>query len=414
MLKKIFNIFILSLFIGLFSSKALVWAGMFSERQRDLIKQKEMECIARYMHKGGHIPWNDVCYSWSITQDEDMLSRQDYMHEGFAYIEQRHINEVNRAQYKHLESGAAGEQIQKLTSASTEKFEERIAREAMEDDFDIFAKYEEPEPGFLSLKNPKTKFEMGLETSRIHYEEPNFMQEEGDMYGMFASLTYRPSENKHIRSWRDVFTDKNKVNMFKVNARVLWGEVNYSSNGTGQIDDIEDWMVEARGVAGYDIPFWDDSRLTPYGGFGYRYLRDESGGRVSTTGHFGYDRESHYTYMPFGFETKFALPGGWSIVLVTEYDLFLDGEQKSHLEDVLAGLDTLENDQDSGWGARGSLRIMKETEFIDFFIEPFYRYWDIEDSKVSVINFMGQPTIFAGIEPSNTSEQYGIAVGGRF
>ena len=46
--------------------------------------------------------------------------------------------------------------------------------------------------------------------------------------------------------------------------------------------------------------YYQNLRLTPYLGAGYRYLFNEGSGRRTTTGHFGYDREANYYYSPIG------------------------------------------------------------------------------------------------------------------
>jgi len=402
-------------FASVYSVASPGFAQIYSERQRDLVKQKEMECIAKYFQKGEHIPWDDACYSWSVNDDTREGARARKMTENFAIAERRHLNQIAKAQYKHIESGAAGEQIHELTSASSDLYQKSLEMKELSNDALSMDYEQEPySHNPFSRHEHLTKFEFGGEVSKIRYAEPDFMKEKGDMYGVFSSFTYRPMNNNIVRSFPDFMTSNNKINMYRVDARLSWGQVDYESEGTGEIDNIDNWMFEGRGVAGYDIPLSEIFRITPYFGAGYRYLRDEVGGLTSTTGHFGYDRESHYIYLPLGLDTQIRLPKGWSISFLTEYDLFLDGKQKSHLEDVLAGLETLENDQNEGWGARGSIRIMKETKNVDFFVEPFIRYWDIDDSEISIINFMGQPTLFAGLEPANTSEQYGIMVGTRF
>jgi len=265
----------------------------------------------------------------------------------------------------------------------------------------------------FNQENSLTKFEIGSENSYIRYAEPNFMKEKGYMYGVFSEITYRTSENKHIESIKDIFSDENKVNMFRVDGKFSLGTVDYESEGTGTIDDIIDYMLEFRGVAGYDIPVFQASRITPYMGFGFRYLNDDSGGETTTTGHFGYEREANYFYLPIGLETHTPFNDGWALDMTFEYDVFLGGKQKSHLGDAVAGLNTVENDQKDGFGLRGSIKMIKETEKVDFYFEPFIRYWHIDDSEVSTITYSGVAVGF-GLEPENNSTEYGFKLGLQF
>jgi hypothetical protein len=256
--------------------------------------------------------------------------------------------------------------------------------------------------------------DVGLETSYIHYEEPDIMKEKGWMTGVFGVYTLRMQDNQPVGSLAEFLSHYGDNKMFRVDGKFSYGEVDYDSNGTGSIDSIEDFMFETRATAGYDFPVLQTTTITPYTGLGYRYLNDDSSGKTSTTGHVGYERESNYFYLPLGLETQTKLAqGGWSWGLSFEYDLFLNGKQKSHLEDVSPLLNTLDNDQDSGFGLRGSLRLLKEFQNVEWLIEPFFRYWSIEDSEVGTIVCGGTPCAL-GFEPENESREYGIKLGASF
>jgi hypothetical protein len=137
------------------------------------------------------------------------------------------------------------------------------------------------------------------------------------------------------------------------------------------------------------------------------------GGKTSTTGHSGYDRESHYLYLPIGFDLATELDNGWGAAFNFEFDVFLDGTQKSHLEDVSPALNTLENDQNDGYGLRGSITLTKEIENLVFLVEPFIRDWNIDDSTIGVVTCGGTPCAL-GYEPKNESLEAGARVGVRF
>jgi hypothetical protein len=172
-------------------------------------------------------------------------------------------------------------------------------------------------------------------------------------------------------------------------------------------------MFETRGVAGYDIPVGEAGRVTPYAGFGFRYLKDDAGGSTTSTGHWGYDRESFYYYLPLGIETQSRLARCWLLETAIEYDYFIAGRQKSHLEDGDAGFNTLYNDQDSGYGIRGSVKVIRELDGMNVFVEPFIRYWRIEDSTVNLLTYNEIPYSY-GLEPANNTTEYGVRVGLRF
>ncbi len=252
----------------------------------------------------------------------------------------------------------------------------------------------------------------GPELHYFKYEEPDVMEEEGMMFGAFGRAALRIKENRPVQNLSDVLTG---INTFMFEGRLSFGNVDYTSNGTGSVDDIFDFLAEIRGLAGFDLPAGDNHLLTPYAGLGYRYWFDELGGKVSTTGDAGYDRESNYLYLPIGIATKSRLSGGWNLGLNLEYDLFLDGQQKSHLEDVSPALSTLDNDQNDGYGIRGSVSLTKEMpgSRVSLLVEPFVRFWDIDDSSEATVTCGGTPCL-VGYEPRNKTLEVGARVGARF
>jgi hypothetical protein len=160
------------------------------------------------------------------------------------------------------------------------------------------------------------------------------------------------------------------------------------------VNNIDDYSLETRAIFGAD---WlgTDTLHTFYSGLGYRYLNDDLGTHPS-----GYERESNYVYLPFGYRFDASLDSGWSWGARLEYDVFLWGQQRSHLSDVHAvtpGPD-IENDQDTGFGYRASVRLQREYSEGVLVIEPFFRFWDIEDSDINGGWF----------EPANETREYGI------
>ena len=94
-------------------------------------------------------------------------------------------------------------------------------------------------------------------------------------------------------------------------------------------------------------------------------------------------------------------------------DLFWKGLQKSHLSDVVAALNDIENDQEDGYGIRGSIRFQKKSEKVDYVIEPFIRFWDIEGSEEAAVTLSGT-IIGTGVEPKNDSTEIGIKFAAKF
>ncbi|MBI4335062.1 MAG: outer membrane beta-barrel protein [Candidatus Omnitrophica bacterium] len=241
--------------------------------------------------------------------------------------------------------------------------------------------------------------EIGTEVSYIKYEEPGFMEEDGLMYGIAGAADYNVERHERL--------------LLRGEGRLAYGQVDYTSAETGSVDSIDDYILELRGLGGYDFLPSRTTVVTPYIGVGYRYLNDDSGGMTTTTGHKGYERESNYFYSPVGMKATARFENDWSLGATVEYDHFWRGFQKSHLSDVNLGFNDVENTQTGGYGLRGSLRFARLGERIDLIIEPFARYWNIRKSKESDVTFAGV-IIGRGYEPKNNSIEYGVKVGVGF
>lgn len=239
--------------------------------------------------------------------------------------------------------------------------------------------------------------DIGGEIYYYSYEEPNFAELEGIYYGVNGSYTNRAFHpNLALRG----------------EVRAAWGIVDYTSNGTGSADDIDDFVVEPRGWLGYDIPM-QGAWLTPYFGIGYRYLENSLGGITTTTGARGYDRVSQYLYSPVGVEITGELSQDWTATLALEYDIFWDGEQESQLSDVSPAFGDITNDQNDGDGFRASLRLAKKMPTYTLVIEPFIRYWKVSDSVASPVTFAGVAVGY-GLEPENETYEIGAKVALQF
>ena len=243
-------------------------------------------------------------------------------------------------------------------------------------------------PGFAQSPG---EWEIGFEVSDIRYEEPGIMEQEGTMYGICASYTHRAEH------------------MFRIEGRYAAGQVDYTSTNTGTMSDIDDYLFELRFLFGSDYKLDSGAVLTPYIGFGYRYLNDDSGRMTTSTGHKGYERESNYYYSPIGIELMSDLGNDWSWGFTAEYDIFWYGLQKSHLSDVNPAYRDLENDQNSGYGARGSIKLLRRGETTGLLIEPYIRYWDINQSETTVISYSGF-IVGYGYEPENNSTEIGLKI----
>lgn len=230
-------------------------------------------------------------------------------------------------------------------------------------------------------------WEIGPEISFIEYQEPGVMKEEGSMLGVGAAYTFHDGV------------------MFNVSGKISYGQMDYKNSGT--VNNIDNNMFEIRAVGGYDFIISNSFMITPFIGFGYRFLEDDGAGKISSTGHVGYLRESNYFYSPIGIRTISVLDNGWLFGAVLEYDYLWKGRQESYLSDINMGYNDIENSQDGGYGLRGSITLKKQTDLMFFALEPFIRYWNIDKSDIEYQTYYGRVT---GIvwEPKNKSTEIGI------
>lgn len=228
----------------------------------------------------------------------------------------------------------------------------------------------------------------------------------GTMVGYYGTYTYRPPQGN--------FLNNNVFNMYRFEGHYASGKLDYKGSGIdkGQTNK----MYELRGLAGKDYILADGSRVTPYFGFGYRFLFDHGEGRFSSDGHIGYDRESNYFYVPIGVYVDIPMTKNREVSFNLEYDWFLQGVQKSELSGIqpfTSGLtQDARNHQNDGFGVRGSVRFLKHYSPFDVYVEPFVRYWNIEDSKV--IDLVIEDTLSSGLEPHNTTTEVGSKFGIQF
>ena len=243
----------------------------------------------------------------------------------------------------------------------------------------------------FGLMLSESSFKIGFDTRYFDYEEDSLMEESGWMYGIVGSYIYHGN---------------NKL-MFETSFSYVFGEIDYDGqtwSGTPLGADTDDWIFEWRGLIGKDYRLKGSSIITPFMGIGYRYWNDN----IDASG--GYEREIQYWYLPIGVKTISPLIGNWTWGMSMEYDLFLGGEVKSHISDIHPAYNDPENDQDfgDGYGVGFSLQFNRKlSNNYGFSIEPYIRYWDIDESDTSTLTEYGIPIDYM-VEPENETIVYGL------
>ncbi len=245
--------------------------------------------------------------------------------------------------------------------------------------------------------------EVGPYVSTITYEEPGIMKESGTMSGVRAALVWRGDR------YGGVF------DTIRLEGSAGWGPLDYTSDGSGSMDGIDNSLYEARALFGRNFSRYSETTVQSFVGFGYRYLSDRSGGMVSSEGFLGYDRRSQYLYMPVGFGMTSRMDGGWLLEGVVEYDLFLRGFQKSYLTQVSGNgvtyLNDVTSDQYDGDGLKVALRFSRQIGGAGrLAIEPFLNYWNIGKSRYAYFTRVDSsgPASYRSWEPANHSTEVGL------
>jgi hypothetical protein len=245
------------------------------------------------------------------------------------------------------------------------------------------------------LNKNKHSFAFGTEISDIQYEEPGLMKNKGMMYGPFFSYAYH-----------------DKI-MAKLEGKFAYGEVDYDGGTWGgdplYVKGIPDFLVEVRALLGYDFAINNTITITPNIGIGYRYLQDNMQDRYAG----GYQREANYIYIPVGVETVARFDDGWSMGTAVEFDIFAWGRQISYFSDTDAYFWPTENEQVKGYGARASAFIAKKFTKAGFLIEPYIRYWNIEESRLGYLVYGGY-LVGYGVEPKNNTTEIGCRLAVMF
>jgi hypothetical protein len=96
---------------------------------------------------------------------------------------------------------------------------------------------------------------------------------------------------------------------------------------------------------------------------------------------------------------------GWEMSFNLEYDYLASGEQKDLLDEsgaiIYSALtgdphtpDPMEYDLDNGFGVRGMLKLTRKRKDLDFFVEPFIRYWEIHQTEPNQVSSEAHDTVW--------------------
>jgi hypothetical protein len=241
---------------------------------------------------------------------------------------------------------------------------------------------------------PSFELGIGYQLSHMKYSE-DIMDEKGFLHGLYLNATW------HTQDWEMMFRLAGEASMGTIDYDgQTWGGTPISSSGDNQ-------LLNLRFALGKDFVISPAAAFTPYLGLALRYWNDKQ----DSTG--GYERETTYYYLPIGLEFNMKPKDNMRLTLTAEYDFFLSGQNKSHLSDVNPGFNDVDLDQNNGMGFRLAARLAWDMETIGFSVEPFLRYWDIDESDSATLSFWGTP-VSRVVEPDNDTTIIGLRLGVLF
>ena len=257
------------------------------------------------------------------------------------------------------------------------------------------------------------RFEIGPELFWYAYEEPGLMDMEGWLYGVDARLSFYHPRVRQIEQPGDTADDqppmmrvRREQFIFVLHGRYAQGKTDYDGALLDEartpytISSIDATTYEVRLLAGY-APFMTDTAYTAFFlGFGYRYKDDDSSFDPA-----GYKRESTYRYLPVALRHYRQTAGGQHWAFSLEYAHLMSGEQISDLRPFDGP--RLRKKQNDGFGLRAAAALSGATGRFDWTLEPFVRYWDIDDSELVFVRTPGGVAVF--LEPENTTWEVGLS-----
>ena len=218
----------------------------------------------------------------------------------------------------------------------------------------------------------RNEFGLSSEMYWAKFDEPKSYSQKGFLSGYNVQYSHRFSTNP-----------KSMINMFSLQAQ--WANGKFKQEPYVGPSGIKDNTYDLRGVVGKDYYPNSSVRTTGYLGFGYRYLKDNSDGLVSNIGPYtfqGYNRFSHYFYLPLGEDMVYQFDPIYSLQGNLEYDYMFHGWETDKLGPI--GYNTLVVPQGGGNGFRGSVRFNLNAKRFTAFAEAYYRYWLIALSKSKI------------------------------
>ena len=207
---------------------------------------------------------------------------------------------------------------------------------------------------------PTKKTTWGISAGWNQYTEPDLMQLTGPEVGIYGRLTL--PNNLHAE------------------AEGLIGKQNYSSNRSGNLDNVANIETRWRLMT----PIWEERVPGILVGLGYHTLWNDLRGQTNT-GHVGYQRIANQLWMP----VRWSVSSMWQI----DAGLLIYGRHRSNLSE--AGGTDIVNTQRNGQYLQIAANLDTDSQHT---LTPFIRYTHLGNSNV----------VNGGYEPTSVRWQTGV------
>jgi len=234
----------------------------------------------------------------------------------------------------------------------------------------------------------------------------------GAFEGLKLAYTYRPLD---AGDWL--------INVFHFDVHGDFGGSDYNYGDGDKLRDIDNYILEPKAWLGKDFNFGSYGDLTPYLGVGYRWFYEALKNKIELTDEddpslqmISNDMQTQYLYIPLGVNVSFRPAEGWRIDMNSEYDFLVWGRVTEYPLDFTDGSlslssSSINNTLHNGFGLCESIKIVKGVDSFNYFIEPFFQYWDIRPSKASYFSIDG---VTDTSDPIQQDKNETIEVGARF
>lgn len=202
------------------------------------------------------------------------------------------------------------------------------------------------------------------------------------------------------------------------------GSVDYRADGTMEeeaggeevrLNNVAQGVGQLEIHVGRDFMLSKRTSLTPFAGLGTRVLKDDSGGKVSEGGAFGYDREIVYHYVPVGLALRTPLGKRAAVTFSGQYNWAVSGEVESQFSEIDPETPDVKVDLNGGSGfelsAIADIPIGRDA----IRVGPFVRRWNIKQSESFIVANPDDPTeAFELFEPKNRTTEVGLRLSFAF